>query len=375
MSAQTWRAPLFFNLSDVENIAEEEAAITLNYTPSVMLPDEAELETTPASLVHEPEPTEKMGSMSDVEYQYSAHYANANNNPIYIPNTYAMAKSPWLWLLGSLSALFVGVTLLDTLNFIETQYQSSFLLGTFFLGITSALLWALVTLTWRSYQGVVIIRDITHLQHQGNMLVNSDNHGNAAYYIRKVAHLYHQRPELTPALERFYTNVSDCHTDREVCSLFSQYVLKDIDQQAYRVVAQRSKETAFMVMLSQIALLDTALTLWRNVRMIRDIASLYGARPSFLGSINLVTAVMQNLIYADVSEMLAESMAETLGHSMLSVMSAQVAQGVGSGLLTARVGVKTMQLCRPLPFSEEEKPRIKDIRWEIFTSLKTLVKK
>jgi putative membrane protein len=137
-------------------------------------------------------------------------------------------------------------------------------------------------------------------------------------------------------------------------------------------VAQRSKETAFMVMLSQVALLDTVLTLWRNVKMIRDIASLYGARPSFLGSTSLIIAVVQSLLYADVSEMLAESMAETLGNSFLSVMSAQAAQGVGSGILTARVGIKAMQVCRPLPFTESEKPRIKDIRWDILSSLKGL---
>lgn len=374
MSAQTWKAPLFFDLSEVESIAEEEAAITLNYTPPVVLPEEAQFETTPSSLVHEPEPEVYADSAAprDANYQYSEHYASANAQPLNVPNNYAVHQSPWIWLLGSLSLLLVTLSVLDTFNFIADQFESSFFMGGFFLILISTLLWTVTILTWRSYQGVRGIRNIAHLQQQGAQLMEQDSHGDAMYFIRKVAVLYHQRPDLKARLERFYGSVNDCHSDREVCSLFSHYVLKDVDQQAYRIVAQRSKETAFMVMLSQVALLDTVLTLWRNVKMIRDIASLYGARPSFLGSTSLIIAVVQSLLYADVSEMLAESMAETLGNSFLSVMSAQAAQGVGSGILTARVGIKAMQVCRPLPFTESEKPRIKDIRWDILSSLKGL---
>jgi putative membrane protein len=81
---------------------------------------------------------------------------------------------------------------------------------------------------------------------------------------------------------------------------------------------------------------------------------------------------MQNLVYADVSEILAESVADAFGNSVLSVVSTQAAQGVGSGILTARVGLQAMALCRPLPFQTEEKPRLKEIRWEIVSSLKGL---
>ena len=50
-----------------------------------------------------------------------------------------------------------------------------------------------------------------------------------------------------------------------------------------------------------------------------------------------------------------------------------MAQGLGSSVLTARVGLRAMQVCRPLPFLEGEKPRLKEIRKEIIKSLKKLV--
>jgi len=46
MNTETWETPLFFELDKVETIAEEEAAITLDYTPPVILPDDTALETT-----------------------------------------------------------------------------------------------------------------------------------------------------------------------------------------------------------------------------------------------------------------------------------------------------------------------------------------
>ncbi|NYY78570.1 hypothetical protein DMI69_22720 [Escherichia coli] len=34
------------------------------------------------------------------------------------------------------------------------------------------------------------------------------------------------------------------------------------------------------------------------------------------------------------------------------------AQGIGAGLLTARLGIKAMELCRPLPWIDDDKPRL-----------------
>ncbi len=105
--------------------------------------------------------------------------------------------------------------------------------------------------------------------------------------------------------------------------------------------------------------------------MIRDLATLYGGRPGFISSISLIGKVFQSLIYAGVSERVAESLSDILGGSLLSVVSTQLAQGVGSGILTARVGLHAMQTCRPLPFREDEQPKWQSIAREIWASFKS----
>jgi len=345
MTTEVLTAPRFFELDQVETLAEEEAIITLDYTPAVILPEEAELELD----LYEPEPV-----------------VQSTTVPQSLPSS---RFSPWLLLVGSLGVFLVLMLLVDAYHFIAQQFNSSLFLGSLFFGLIVAIAGAALTLTWRAYKNLRRLRTVSALQKDGRQLMEKDDYGHAMEYINRIVLFYGHRPEIKARVDRFYLTLNDTHHDREVCSLFSRQVMKDIDQQAHRIVIQRSKETALMVMISQIALLDAILTLWRNVRMIRDIAALYGGRPGFLGSIGLITGVLQNLIYADVSEMVAGSVAEILGGSVLSVMSAQVAQGLGSGVLTARLGLHAMQACRPLPFSEEEKPRLTHIRREIMSSM------
>ncbi|MFS6802355.1 DUF697 domain-containing protein, partial [Edwardsiella tarda] len=46
------------------------------------------------------------------------------------------------------------------------------------------------------------------------------------------------------------------------------------------------------------------------------------------------------------------------------------AQGIGAGLLTARLGIKAMELCRPLPWLDDDRPRLGDFRRELLAQLR-----
>ncbi len=350
MTTATLKMPVFFDLDKLETIAEEEAAITLDYTPPIILPEDTLLEENDFLTAHEPTPV----ILPHIEQTASSR----------------LVTSPWLWLFGSLGLLFSLMLLIEAYYLVVQQYDNSFFFGTLFLGLILTAITAIATLSWRAYQDIQALRIVSTLQKEGQKIMANDGYGSAIYYLNKVAQLYAHNPEIKTRLERFYLTLNDSHHDRELCLLFSSYMMKDIDQQACRIVTQRSQETALLVMISQMAWLDSLLTLWRNIRMIRDVATLYGGRPGFLGSISLISVVLQNLIYAGASEVVADGVAEMLGSSVLSVMSAQAAQGLGSGILTARLGLHAIQACRPLPFSEDEKPRLKDIRKVIVSSLK-----
>jgi len=64
-----------------------------------------------------------------------------------------------------------------------------------------------------------------------------------------------------------------------------------------------------------------------------------------------------------------------MSQDLAARLSARAAQGIGAGLLTARLGIKTMELCRPLPWLPGDKPKLGDFRGELIGKLKASLHK
>jgi len=136
-------------------------------------------------------------------------------------------------------------------------------------------------------------------------------------------------------------------------------------------VARFSTEAVVLVALSPIAIIDMLIILWRNLRMINKISGLYGLKLGYWSRIKLIKQVFVNMVYAGASELIADFGSDMIGADLLGKLSGRLAQGLGAGMLTARLGVKTMQLCRPIPF--ENKPKLAHVRKEMLTTIKSLI--
>jgi putative membrane protein len=365
----TWQAPVFFDPDTLENV---DKAATLAYTPAVVLPANQVLEGESAALSMSAAPSE-VKEVKENSFVLPAWVKERIQLPQSDAAKEQRARFVLLWLIASLGALVLMLLVVDAYRFIATEFARSWLTGTLFFALIASISVTAAWLGHRAWLDVYRLRTVSALQSEGEKIIQTNGYDHALTYIKKLAHFYAARVDVRPRFERFYTIVDTTYHDREVCTLFSRQVMKELDEQALRVVIKRSNETALLIALSPNPLLSTVLTFWRTQMMVREIAVIYGGRPGFLGMLSLFGLVLQNLLYADVSEMLAESIAETFGGSVLSVFSAQAAQGIGSSLLTARLGLRAMQACRPLPFIGEEKPRLKDVRREIMGSLKTLL--
>jgi putative membrane protein len=360
--------PLFFDLNDVKSMDGEEAQVPL-YVAPIVLPETVKLETNEQLLSHEPVVEQKPVETPSQLLTWRA-------DPFELPpeaEQEAQANAPlWMALFMGIAVLFVAILLVDTWAFLVARFSHSVVMGGFFSLLIIGIVGVASVLSWRSWQKLRQFREVSQLQREGLRLMQRDAYGQARPYVNRIAQIYAQRSDVKRRLDTFQRSVHDRHQDREVCALFSQQVMQDLDQQAYRLVVQRSQEAALLATLSPIPLLDALLTLWRNIRLIQDLATLYAGRPGLFGSMALSVSVFQTIIYAGVSEVIADGLAESLGNSFLAVLSTQAAQGMSVGILTARVGLKTIHACRPLPFAEEERPRLREIRRELICSFKRL---
>jgi hypothetical protein len=85
--------------------------------------------------------------------------------------------------------------------------------------------------------------------------------------------------------------------------------------------------------------------------------------------IRLIRQVFRNMLYAGATELVTEVGMDLLGAELTAKLSARAAQGVGAGLLTARLGMRTMEACRPLPWCADEKPKVGELRKRLIGQL------
>jgi len=178
--------------------------------------------------------------------------------------------------------------------------------------------------------------------------------------------------DLVSEQEQAWKNaVNSPFSDAELLQLYSRLVLTKVDEKAMAEIAKFSTEAVVLVALSPVALIDMLIILWRNLRMINKVALLYGLKLGYWSRIQLIRQVFVNMVYAGASELIADFGSDMIGADLLGKLSGRLAQGLGAGMLTARLGVKTMQLCRPIPF--ENKPKLAHVRKEILRTIKRLL--
>lgn len=164
------------------------------------------------------------------------------------------------------------------------------------------------------------------------------------------------------------------YSSAELLHLYSKLILVKVDQKAMEEVATFSTEAVVLVSLSPVAIVDMMIIFWRNLRMINKVAGLYGLQLGYWSRIKLIKQVFINMAYAGASELVADFGSEMLGADLLGKLSARLAQGLGAGLLTARLGLKTIQVCRPMPY-EDNAPKLNHVRKQIISKIKGLINK
>ncbi len=202
----------------------------------------------------------------------------------------------------------------------------------------------------------------------GRELLHSHGAGRAKGFCEKLA----QQAGLDqghPALQRWQASLHETHNDREVVTLYAQLVQPALDRQARAEISRNAAEATLMIAVSPLALVDMAFIAWRNLRMINRIAAVYGIQLGYFSRIRLFRLVLLNIAFAGASELVREVGMDWLSQDLAARLSARAAQGIGAGLLTARLGIKAMELCRPLPWLND-RPKLGDFRRELIAQLK-----
>ncbi len=335
--------------------SDEQKAVEI---PLTLLNQDTITHTIPAAEVT-PLQLEESSRFEDVDIQ---------DDPTSSPVEPASGSSVWLrWGGGAVLAL----ALLETGHFIYQKLSENFLLGGAWSVAMGALLIGIGGIVWREYRVLRRLRSNTRYRQQSADLMREQQYGNAQAFCRQLANdmgLQH-----SSGYQQWLEHIDAHHNDDEVLTLFSQFVLHPLDDKALQLVLASSSQTALLVAASPLALADMLLVLWRNIRMVRNIAAVYQMRLGYWGQIRLIRQILQNMVFAGATELATELGTDWFSSELTSKLSAKLAQGLGSGLMSARLGINAIRLCRPIELQADEKPRLSQIRRALLKRLSATV--
>ena len=187
--------------------------------------------------------------------------------------------------------------------------------------------------------------------------------------VARLVALFAERAETTKGRATLKATEDDIIDGVHLIALAERELLLPLDRQARALILNASKRVSVVTAVSPRAVVDLAYVLFEVTRLVRAMAELYGGRPGTLGMIRLLRDVLAHLAVTG-SIAIGDGLAQqVLGHGLASKLSARLGEGVINGLMTARIGIAAMDLCRPLPFKALKRPGISDFVGDLTPNL------
>ena len=269
----------------------------------------------------------------------------------------SLATLVWTGLSGLVS---LGLALwLD--NLVEGLWAKAQGLGWLGLVFVALLLVGVVGIAAREFAALARQRRIAELHADLAHAHAGDDRDLARSAVARLVALYVSRPETAAAraeIERAATEIID---GRDLVEIAERALVKPLDGRARAEVASAAKRVSLVTALAPRAILDVIFVAAQVVRLTRRIAEIYGGRPGLLGFVKLARSIGAHLVITGGMAVGDSVLQGLVGHGIAAKISSRMGEGVLNGLLTARVGLSALAVCRPAPFHAVKPPGVNDV--------------
>ncbi|MEM7695745.1 MAG: TIGR01620 family protein [Pseudomonadota bacterium] len=269
-----------------------------------------------------------------------------------------------LFLVGvsGLSALALSIALY---GFIEDLLARIPWLGTVAGALTALAAIGLIGMVAREWFAIRRLKAVETLRHRAERAVATSDKRLARDVLEDLADLYADRPETARGRGALKPYLKDVIAPADLVAVAEREVLAPLDREATQAIVSTARRVAAVTALSPRALVDLAFVLFASLSLVRKIAVIYGGRPGTLGFFRVLRHAVAHLAVTGGMAAGDTLVGEVVGKGIAATLSAKLGEGIVNGLMTARLGLATLDVLRPLPFVEGNRPRVKDIVKEI----------
>ncbi len=269
----------------------------------------------------------------------------------------------WRWgrvfwiAVGALVGLWVTMAVE---GFVRALFARQDWLGWLALGLAIVAAVAAIMAVGREIVGIMRQHRIGHIRGALAAAYDDNNDQRAHAEVRNVLALYRARPDTASARQKVEAHLGAVMDASDLIALTERDLMGPLDARARALILSTAKRVSIVTAISPRAVVDLAFVLWQTTRLLRGIATLYGGRPGMIGMWGLARRILVHLSITGGIALGESVVQQIVGQGLAARLSARLGEGVVNGILTARVGIAAIDVCRPMDFRAEEAPVLTD---------------
>ena len=270
------------------------------------------------------------------------------------------------WSLSSMFwSAFSGLLLLAFILWLDNLVLELFArwetLGWVGIGLVAITILALFIFLFREFLALRRLAHVDDMRAKVEDQLKKGDRKKSMRLAKELLKLYQNQPSLYQARQNLRQDLPHLFDSEDILAQTEKILMPPIDRAANHRVHQAAKRVALVTALSPRALFDIVVVLVETVRMVRAISELYGNHPGFVSMLRLSGHIAGHLAVTGGMAAGETLLQQIIGHGLAARLSAKLGEGLLNGILTARIGLATIALCRPMPFHEEDEPSLSAI--------------
>ena len=266
--------------------------------------------------------------------------------------------------LGGLIALGFG---LGVTRLVEDLFSRNLWLGYVGLGLAAIFAFVVFVLIVREFFALRRLGRIDGLRARAEDAIVQDDRNLALAVVSDLDRLYASNPRTARARANLARDSKAIIDGSDLVQLAERELMTALDLEAHRLVANAAKRVSVVTAVAPRAVIDIAVVAATAIALIRKIAEVYGGRPGTLGFFRLLRHVLTHLAVTGGMAAGEGFLDQIVGQGLAAKLSARLGEGVINGILTARIGLAAIAVCRPLPFAARKAPTLREVAGGLFS--------
>jgi putative membrane protein len=267
--------------------------------------------------------------------------------------------------LGALGGLVGLVASLWLYDWVLSLLARDDWIGWAAVALLGLVLLALSMIILREVAGLLRLGRLGKIRHEADSAARQNDKALAIDVTRRLKRFYAGREDLAWGLDRLAEHEHDIMNAEELLRLDERTLIAPLDPVARSIVAASAKRVSVVTAVSPNAVIDMMFVAAQNLRMLRKLATLYGARPGTLSLLKLARMVVTHIVLTGGIALGDDVIHQVVGHGLTAKLSARLGEGLFNGALTTRIGIAAIDVCRPLPYVEQQRPRFREMVAEV----------